>query len=135
MKRLFTKNDCANGFLTVELLVSATILLFILVSMIPLFTLAVRENAASKDMTVAWSLAMDKIEELHNVEYEDLPSGASSDEIYVKNVKFTRTWTVTDNAPQGGMKTVTVEVFTLVDRSFGKPKKASLTLYRIPRTL
>jgi Tfp pilus assembly protein PilV len=121
-----------RGFLTIELLVSSTILLFILVSMMPLFVYALRESAASKDMTVAWAYAMDKMEELNKVDYSALPTGASSDTVYVGKVKFTRTWTVAGNAPQAGLKTLTVEVFTTATRSFGKPRRARLTVYRIP---
>ena len=120
-----------KGFLTIELLVSSTILMFILVSMIPLFILSMRENAASKDMTVAWAYAMDKMEELNNMEYHALPTASHSDTIVSGKIRFTRTWTVTADAPQPAMKTVTVEVFTTVGRSFGKPRKASLTVYRI----
>jgi Tfp pilus assembly protein PilV len=131
--RVFRRTgESERGFLTIELLVSSTILLFILVSMMPLFVYTLRESAASKDMTVAWAYAMDKMEELDNLDYSALPSGANSDIVSIGKVKFTRTWTVIANAPQVGMKTVTVEVFTAATRSFGKPRRASLSVYRIP---
>jgi hypothetical protein len=119
--------------LTIELLFSSTILLFILVSLIPLFALAVRENAASRDMTQAWSMAMDKCEELNYTPYDSLAAGTHTDQVYVKGVPFTRSWTVLAGAPHPEMKTITVEVFTTASRGLGHPRRARLTTYRIPK--
>jgi hypothetical protein len=123
----------SKGFLTIELLFTSTILLFILVSLIPLFVLAVRENAASRDMTQAWSMAMDKWEELNYTPFDSLPTGTHTDQVYIKNVKFTRSWSVLAGSPLPEMKTITVEVFTTVKRGVGKPRRARLTTYRIPK--
>lgn len=62
------KNSAANppsepGYLLVEVMVTATLLLVGLLAVMPLLTLAMRQNALAKDTTVASSLASDRIEQ------------------------------------------------------------------------
>ena len=52
-----------GGYLLVETLAASAILLVALLAIMPLFTMAMRQNAYAKDVTVASDLALDKLEE------------------------------------------------------------------------
>ena len=52
-----------GGYLLLEVLIAAALLLVALLAIMPLFTYAVRQNSFAKDLTVAGALAQDKAEE------------------------------------------------------------------------
>jgi len=65
-----------------------------------------------RNITTATNLAQEKMEELMGVPFSaaDLTAGAHADPVNPIGRHFTRNWTVTDNTPIQGMKTVAVSV-------------------------
>lgn len=117
-----------SGFLYVEAIVAVTLLAFILLSAVPMFVMASRQSAASGDMTVAANLAQDKAETLMAGEFATLASG--TDTVRVELLSYRRTWTVQNNVPFAGLKTITVTVQPLRGRIFGPVREARVSFYR-----
>jgi len=65
-----------------------------------------------RNITTATNLAQEKMEELMGVPFADgdLTTGDHADAVNPIQRHFTRTWTVTDDTPIQGMKTVAVSV-------------------------
>jgi prepilin-type N-terminal cleavage/methylation domain-containing protein len=65
-----------------------------------------------RNISVATNFAQEKVEELMSIPFSnaDLNSGSHADPENPINRSFTRSWTVTDDAPVAGMKTVAVSV-------------------------
>lgn len=65
-----------------------------------------------RNLTTATNLAQEKIEELFAVPFSNaaLTAGTHADTENPINRHYTRTWTVQDNTPVQGMKTVAVSV-------------------------
>lgn len=65
-----------------------------------------------RNISVATNFAQEKVEELMSIPFSnaDLTSGAHADPENPIDRSFTRNWTVTDDAPVAGMKTVAVSV-------------------------
>ena len=65
-----------------------------------------------RNITTATNFAQEKVEELMSIPFTDanLNSGAHNDPENPIDRSFTRSWTVTDDSPISGMKTVAVSV-------------------------
>jgi prepilin-type N-terminal cleavage/methylation domain-containing protein len=65
-----------------------------------------------RNLTEATNFAQEKIEQLMNLSFShaDLTAGTHADPENPIETHFTRNWTVTDDTPVQGMKTVTVSV-------------------------
>ncbi|MCI0479610.1 prepilin-type N-terminal cleavage/methylation domain-containing protein [Candidatus Uhrbacteria bacterium] len=65
-----------------------------------------------RNISVATNFAQEKVEQLMSVPFSDgdLVSGSHNDPENPIDRSFTRSWTVTDDAPVSGMKTVAVSV-------------------------
>ena len=65
-----------------------------------------------RNITTATNLAQEKMEELMGIPFSDgdLTSGNHADTVNPIERHFTRTWTVTDDVPIQGMKTIAVSV-------------------------
>ncbi len=94
-----------KGFTLVEILVAISILAVALLGLISVTVMTMKGNTFSKTMTAATTLANDKIEELKRVGYAGLASGSDTTASL-----YARTWTIAQNAPAAGMKTVSVTV-------------------------
>ena len=132
VRRCGTAAAAERGFLYVEVLAALTILAFAVVAMAPLFLIAARENAAAGDQTLVTALAQDKAEALASQRYTTLAGGF--DDLVLKSLHYERTWTVADNQPYNGMKTVTVSV--RARRRAANPaaeRKALVRFYRLPQ--
>ena len=126
-----TRRRDERGFLYVEVLAAMALLGFVLVTAGALMGSAVRENAAARDLTVASTLAQDKAEALSRAVYAALASG--SDVVTVRSMKYTRVWTVADDAPYGNMRTVTVTVTPNRRGAMtGGNRVATIQIYRVP---
>lgn len=98
----------ARGFTYIELLLALALLSVGLLATLPLTLQGATSNAASRDLTVAATLAADSAETLRAVPLSALTSG--NDVVPVAPVRFQRTWVVETNVPQPGLTTVTVTV-------------------------
>ena len=119
-----------DGFLYVEVLVSLFVFSIAMLAIVPLFIAASTENAAAQDLTFATAIAQDKAEGLKIDDYSTLANG--NDELVVHGIPFDRAWTVVNDTPHAGMKTVTVTVTPQRSQSFGRIRSATVSFYRVP---
>lgn len=70
------------------------------------------KTSRSRNMTIAMNFAQEKTEDLMSVQYSDadLAAGAHTDAGNPIRGHYNRIWTVADDTPIPGMKTVTVTV-------------------------
>jgi prepilin-type N-terminal cleavage/methylation domain-containing protein len=96
----------------VELLVVCVIIGIAFMGLAGIFPLGMKNLNQSKMMTVATDLAQEKLEELLKLRstHADLVAGAHTDPDNPVRTTFNRYWTVTDNTPMAGMKTIVVRV-------------------------
>ena len=103
------KSGWDEGFTLVEVMVALFIFIVSLLGLVAVTTSVIHGNAFSREMTTATSLAQDQLEVLKRSGYNDsaLTAGDHTD---TPLTSYTRTWTVTDNTPATGIKTVTMTV-------------------------
>jgi len=107
-----------NGFTLLEALVATTILAMISLSFALGADRATRYNMYAQSLTAATTLAHDKVEQLEQKASTDaeLTAGVHADAITPMKADgtagglYTRVWTVTNNVPVTGLKTVEVRV-------------------------
>lgn len=109
------------GFTLIEVIISMAILLTALLSLSSLQTASIGANTGSQYMTVATTLAQDKLEILRSMPYDEPAarpvtiSGADNNPINADgmpdpNALFSRAWTQQYDNPSEHMKLVTVSV-------------------------
>ena len=98
-----TKGD-SKGFTLVEVLIAIFVLAVALLAMAQMQIMAIRGNTFANKTTTAVTLAQDKLEELRGLSYSSVVSGSDSSGAY------TREWTVDDDTPTTGLKTVAIDV-------------------------
>ena len=106
------------GFTLIEILIAILLLVVALVGMASVTTMVIKGNAFSRTTTTATTLARDKMESIKNTSYAALAAGQSTDYATVggtvqtssSGAYFSRTSTVTADAPAANMKTVVVTV-------------------------
>ncbi|ABC78216.1 hypothetical membrane protein [Syntrophus aciditrophicus SB] len=103
------------GFTLIEVLVAICLIGIALLSMTSLTTMVIKGNAYSKTRTTATTLAKDKLEELKNTSYSNLPSSgtdyaASTGAVQASatGAYYTREWEIEDSV--ANVKNVTVTV-------------------------
>jgi type IV pilus assembly protein PilV len=94
-----------KGFTLVEIMVAISIIAIGLLGLVSVTVMVIKGNTFSKTMTTATTLANDKMEQLKKTGYASLVSGADTAQSI-----YTRTWTVMQDSPVAGMKTVVVTV-------------------------
>ena len=94
-----------RGFTLIEVIIAIFILVIALVGLVSVTVMVVKGNYFSKTMTTATTLAKDKMEQLKNTSYASLAGGTDT----VESI-YTRTWTVTNNAPAANMATIGITV-------------------------
>lgn len=129
-----------RGFTLLEVLIALAILSVGLLALAQMQIAAINGNLSASKMTIATTLAQDKIEELKGLDYDDaqladtnpfnndnmtdpsLPSFHPPDHEDSNNPidesggitglrRYTRIWNIADNTPTSGVKTVVVIVF------------------------
>jgi len=95
----------ASGFTLIENIIAIFLIVVAIVGLISTSIIVVKANSLGKTMTTATTLAQDKMEALKNTGYSNMASGSDT----VQGL-FTRTWTVTADAPAANMKTIVVSV-------------------------
>jgi type IV pilus assembly protein PilV len=96
------------GFTLVEVIVAIVLLGVGLMGMAALSTTVTRANVQSSSLTTATALAQERAERLRTEDYDALASG--NDSRVVDNVTYTRSWVVTADDPEPGLKTVAIAV-------------------------
>jgi len=102
----------AGGFSAVELMVGITVLGILMLGFMGIFPLAGRSVAKGADLSVAASLAQDRIERLKGLPADaaDLVEGDHADPANPVRGRFDLSWTITDDTPLPGMKMVDMTV-------------------------
>jgi prepilin-type N-terminal cleavage/methylation domain-containing protein len=106
LRAWFFKPD-QKGLTLVEIMVAMIILAIALAWLAPLLVLAMRGNRFGGDLTVASTLAQDKIEELRNVSYSGLLANPAGQDTLGKMV---RSWTITEEPGQDGLARIEIIV-------------------------
>jgi type IV pilus assembly protein PilV len=94
-----------KGFTLVEIMVAISIIAIGLLGLVSVTVMVIKGNTLSKTMTTATTLANDKMEQLKQTGYASLASGVDTAQSL-----YARTWTVTQDSPVAGMKTIEVTV-------------------------
>ena len=118
----------ARGFTYTELLIALALLSVGLLAVLPLVLRGASSNAASRDLTVAATLAAEKAEALKAAAFAGLASG--SDTVVVAPVTFQRAWKVELDTPAVGFKTVTVNVTGARTSAVGPRATVTLRFFR-----
>lgn len=105
---------CTNhqGFTLIESLVALSIFAFSLVVLAYLMNSTMQTDLEARRITAATTLAQQKLEQLRNLSYSAV-SSASPETLNeaggtTGSTLYTRSWTVTNDSPMNGMKTVQV---------------------------
>ncbi len=107
----FVKNKKKEkkGFTLIEVMIAILILGVGMLAMALLQVTAIRGGSFANQVTQASIYGQDKIEELKNASYSAVTNG--NDAIQSGNgITYTRTWTVTNDSPYVGAKTVNLTV-------------------------
>lgn len=111
-ERMTTVSELRNqsGFTLIEIAIAVLILVIALLGLISVTVMITKSNSFSKTLTTATTMAMDKMEEIKNTSvtkagYNNLAGGTDT----LQSI-YTRTWTVSNDSPDPGMKTIKVQV-------------------------
>jgi Tfp pilus assembly protein PilV len=126
-----------RGLTIIETLIATLLSAIAILGLVVLFTDSVKQNAVAADITVATSLAQDKMEELKNLDYSALAAGGDAGSTTSRTTGYaddpdsyyTRLWEIDVDAPVAHMTTVTVRVFSS-RQLFGAPKECELIMIR-----
>lgn len=106
---------CANtqGFTLIESLVALSIFAFSLVVLAYLMNSTMQTDLEARRITAATTLVQQKLEQLRHMAYSAVVSSASPEILNeaggtTGSTLYTRSWTVANDSPMAGMKTVQV---------------------------
>ncbi len=105
MKRSIFRSGSSQGFTLIEIMIAVFLIVVVMMGVISVTAMVIKGNSFSKMMTTATTLAKDKMEQLKNDGYDALVTGSDTQESI-----YNRTWTVANDTPAAGMKTVVVTV-------------------------
>jgi prepilin-type N-terminal cleavage/methylation domain-containing protein len=97
-----------GGFTLIETVVALALLAVVLLGLASVTIMVVKGNFVSRAVTTASTLAHSRLEQMRNMAYANVGSGA--DTITADAVSYSRSWTVTEGSPGANMKTVEVIV-------------------------
>jgi len=101
-----------RGFSAVELLLAITMLGILMLGFMSIFPLGTRTVRKSEKLSIATSLAQDELERLKSLRGSDadLVAGVHNDATNPILGVYTRSWTITDDVPMNGLKTIDMSV-------------------------
>lgn len=108
-----TGKERPRGFSLIDVLIGLVLLALALMFGLQVSIAASRVTQSNMYISSAANLAEVKIEELRNLDYDQVISGADAgtiNDLGEANGRFTRAWVVTEDLPVAGMKEVTVTV-------------------------
>lgn len=111
--RLTMRRPRRAGFSLLDVLIGTVVLALAMFSALALAGNNARLVAMNQNLAAASLLAQNKLEELRNAEYATIASGADETELNSQGdvgEMYTRSWTVTNNTPMVGMKSIQVTV-------------------------
>jgi len=98
-----------KGFSLIEVIIALGILSIGFLGITQLYYMSIQKNIAFKELTLATSLAQDKMEEVMRTDYGALTTtNFPSESLTVGLVPFSRETIITDNWPQQDMKGILV---------------------------
>jgi prepilin-type N-terminal cleavage/methylation domain-containing protein len=101
-----TRPTAESGFTLIEILVTLTILTIGVLALSRMMPAGSVTMSQARKTTAAMQAAAQKIEDLKAADWFSSTLAAGT---YTDNVRpFTRTWTITDDSPMTGLKTITV---------------------------
>ena len=120
-----------GGFSAVELMVAMAMFGVLMLGFLSMFPLGMRTVDKGQKLTIASSLVQDEIERLKTLPSgdPDLAAGAHTDPGNPLFGFYTRSWTVVDDLPAAGMKTVNLTV-SYADN--GIPRNVQVSTYFAP---
>lgn len=98
----------SRGFTLVEMIVAILLIGVGLMGLAAISSTVTRANVQSSALTAGSALAQERIERLRTEAYSAIVNG--NDTRVVDGVTYTRTWEVTNDTPNVGLKTVAVTV-------------------------
>jgi prepilin-type N-terminal cleavage/methylation domain-containing protein len=107
-----------KGFTLVEVIVALTVLAIGVLGISVIFPLSSHDLSKSGMSTKALELCQEKIEELHNMAYDEAALSTAvvhQDSLNPIGGAFDRSWYVQDNQPVAGCKTIQVTVAWVQD--------------------
>ncbi|MBE0595778.1 MAG: prepilin-type N-terminal cleavage/methylation domain-containing protein [Desulfuromonadales bacterium] len=108
MRKQITSSQA--GFTLVEILIAMTIFAFGMLAVATLQITALTGNSAARGVTEANALAQNKLEELQSIPFDDVNGSAGPETISHYGKAYALSWTVDDDLPVAGLKTIAVTV-------------------------
>jgi len=106
------KKRNAGGFSLLEIMIALAVISIGLLGTAALITGIIKGNQISKKITIATTLAQDRVEYLASLSYSDLPSSGTEDYGEITDYpKFKRVTNTYVNDPAPNMKRIEIEVY------------------------
>lgn len=99
-----------KAFTLLEVMITLLILSVGMLGLATLQIMAIRGNSFGQQMTIASTLAQNKLEELREDDFDSIGTGNDVCVDQVNRCTYSRQWVVQDDTPQANMKTVEVRV-------------------------
>ncbi|MFN2433178.1 MAG: prepilin-type N-terminal cleavage/methylation domain-containing protein [Gemmatimonadota bacterium] len=115
----------SRGFTLVEIMVAILLVGVGLMGLAAISTTVSRANAQSGTLTAATGLAQERVERFRTDAFASIANGSDTRDL--DGVRYTRTWTVTNDVPAVGLKTIVV---TVSWTSRGQTRSTSLRTIR-----
>jgi len=103
-----SRSTALGGFTLIEMMVAVLLIGVGLMGLAAMSTTVTRANVQSSALTTASALAQQRVEQLRTDPYAAIASG--NDALTVDGVTYNRSWNVSVNVPDQGLKTVDVTV-------------------------
>lgn len=113
----------ANGFTLIEILIATVIITVASLGVVSLTIGIIRGNSSSKRLTIATTLAQDRLENVKRLGYSNAGTAAGTENYgTIANYGgYKRVTSVADNTPDSNIKTITVMVYWYSNPDPDKP--------------
>ena len=109
----------ANGFTLIEILIATVIITVASLGVVSLTIGIIRGNSFSKRLTIATTLAQDRLENVKRLGYSNAGTAAGTENYgtIANYAGYKRVTSVADNTPDSNIKTIEVKVYWESDKS------------------